>query len=347
MNNINNIDDIFSLPHNIIEIIITNNKNILTTYNIILCMCKDKINEIKQNKLNIKFNKKNNRQNNRQNKSRKRKLDNYKEVKKYEISFIKNIYDLYNFLINPITIHNIYSKSNWYKYFIDCKNYNNNNNRQIKQIKDDLEILKPFFSKKLIDSQFNNPIKYIETFIISNENIVKLDLLISKILQKWNCNLSDLPSIVILILLLYSGNAIDKYMCFDLNKLSNNKNDENNENNENNDTTSCACYNKVEYGTINLLQYYLGCGYSYNISWDLHKESLIGFIYGGSNGYDYEFYENNLLSYLKKNTEERKTFIRENKIQTSSKKIFEYINYNHDMQDMCLYRYEKISVNYN
>jgi hypothetical protein len=349
-NNTNNINNIFLLPHNIIENVITSNKNIITTYDIVLKMSKYNINEFKKIKA-IKKNKKNKLNNSRK---RKRVVDIEKDEKDINTHNAHNIYNkAYKFLINPITINNIYSKSIWYKYFMNCKNFDDDNNNQIKQIKNDIKLLKPFLinNNNSTDNNINNlinnnPIEYIEKYISSIENIEKLDLLISKILHRWNCNINDLPSIVILILLLYSGNAINKYTCFELDNLYNLYNNHNCDYQDGIDKTN-ACYNKVQYGTIHLLQYYLGCGYSYNIAWDLHKESLIGFIYGGSNGYDYEFYDNNLLLYLKKNIEERKTFIRENKIHTSIKKIFEYINNNYNNQDMCLYKYEKAAVNYN
>ena len=263
---------------------------------------------------------------------------------------------LYNFLIQKTTIDNIYKSSPWYRYFIKCKDFKDHNT-QIKKIANDFKLfnsfinytnnmnnVNPFFSdnnNNIYDIPDYKIIDYIETIV----DINKLDVLAIKVLTLWKLNLFDLDSFIILFLVLSSGNIFKSHIYNHLTnyfKLHDNNN--NNNTDKNNIVQNIPCYFKESNKFIPLLQAYIGMGYTFNIGFDISICNTVGFIYGGSNGHEFDYFNNKLLTYFEKTINQKLKYIKQNNKITNNEKLLLLIDYN--MDDKPLSEYNDYTINY-
>ena len=303
---------LLELPLDIIEMIIVSSDRVLTTYNRIL--------DVTMTMSNTKKRK------------RSRKNDNINSTVNiaYNTNTIENIR---MFLMNPVIINNIYNKSRWYKYFMSSYEFTNHT-KQLSNIQNIFRQMKPILEIKEEKNNIQSTIEYLDEHI----NLDNLDTMINKLVQYWNIEVSELSNTLILFAMLSSSNIYKKNICFDLVKHI--------------DDVVCHThipkYLEPKYKFIPLFQTYLGMGLAYNIAWDIDLNCLIGFFYGGSDAYDYEYYDGKLEFYLNMNNIERRKFIRQKNKITNGNKLLDIIishidNYN---LDYSVSRYEKMCINY-
>ena len=315
------------LPLDIIEKIIISSDVIVTTYNTILILVKSLVDNYtttitKYNSINHTIN----------------HTIHHLITLRYQ-----KYLSIYNFLLNDKTIANIYNHSGWYNYFIETINhnyeYNNNNpNPNPNPILDiNFNILKPLLlnSESIVSSNSIEYIKYIEL----NINKTNIKLLIHKILLYWKLNIKELEPFIILLILLSSNNI-----------YNNNNNVENHlymkfikekEKETLQSDSNTPCYFISNNNIIPLFQKYIGMGYTYNIAWDFTINKYIGFIFGGSSGDDYYYFDTKLKTYLQKNKNERLQYLKNNKKIISKHKYIDILN---DLDDKPISYYEKYCI---
>ena len=316
---------LLELPLDIVEMIIISGDRVLTTYNRILDMT------ISNSHIDTNTKKRKN--------SNKCKNDNIDSIEK------TNIENIREFLMNPVIINNIYRKSRWYKYFMSSYEFTNHT-KQLYNIQNMFIKIKPMLELKEENKIHNNDqctMQNIIEYLDEHINLDNLDIMISKLVKYWNIDVSELSNTVILFAMLSSSNIYKQNVAFDLGKYIND------DDNDNDDDYHIHIpkYLESKYKFIPLFQTYLGMGLTYNIAWDIDLNCLIGFLYGGSDAYDYEYYDGKLTFYLNMNNVERRKFIRQKNKITNSNKILELIISHIDNCDMNYSsRYEKICINY-
>jgi len=239
------------------------------------------------------------------------------------------------FLMNPVIINNIYKKSRWYKYFISSYEFTNHT-KQLSNIQNICKQMKPMLEIKEEINTTQSTIEYLDTYI----NLDNLDIMISKLVKYWNIEVSELSNTVILFAMLSSSNIFKLHNTFDLVKQIDEF--------EFHNHIHIPKYLEPKYKFIPLFQTYIGMGLAYNIAWDIDLNCLIGFFYGGSDAYDYEYYNGKLAYYLNMNNIERIDFIRQKNKITNSKILLDIIISHMDNYDMnySVSRYKKMCINY-
>lgn len=319
---------LLELPLDIIEMIIVSSNRVLTTYNRIL--------DVSMTMSNINMKKR----------KRSSKNDNINIIENKINNDYNTIENVRMFLMNPVIINNIYKKSRWYKYFMSSYEFTNHT-KQLSNIQNIFKQMKPMLEIKEENKIHHNghhttqiTIEYLDEHI----NLDNLDTMITKLVQYWNIEVSELSNTVILFAMLSSSNIFKLHTTFDLIKHIDNIDYHVN----NNKHIHIPKYLEAKYKFIPLFQTYLGMGLSFNIAWDINLNCLLGFLYGGSDAYDYEYYNGKLAYYLNMNNIERRNFIRQKNKITNGNKLLDIIirhidNYN---LDYSVSRYEKMCINY-
>ena len=231
------------------------------------------------------------------------------------------------------------TQSKWYVYFISCKDFKTHRQQHM-QFQTNLQLLKPFINYKSISrySSIVSPTSAIE-FLDNVINIANFELLIGKVLEWWNISINELSGFTLLVLGLSSSTDIFKYnnLFTDIMNLCSNSNS----------NSSNACFYESKNKILPLLQTYIGMGYVFYISFDILIGRMVGFLYGGSNGYECEYYEKTMNIYVSKNKIKRLEFINNNKKTTNIIELLQFCNNDStDNSDKPLYKYEEYSINY-
>lgn len=218
------------------------------------------------------------------------------------------------------TINKYFKHSNWYKYWYSGNTNNSTNHQEIistimyyfslfdnilnrDNINAGIETLQPLkksiTSKKNKLPEYNELLLKFENLINTNEIVYNetITIYFNRFREYYNLSLNgtgfeEIPQFIKLIIIL----VVVKYFTTSKIKIIINESLEYILNNNKQDLDNEIIY----IPPVNITPLFtipIGMGYSFILSWDLSINQMIGYIWGGSDGNEYEFNKNKLENY--------------------------------------------------